>query len=64
MVRAPRPFICSKYNSDFTSRRKIRTSSGFTSAPVAIMSTVTAMRGLQSLRKARISASGSPPSVR
>jgi hypothetical protein len=29
-----------------TSRKKISTSSGFTSVPVAIMSTVTAMRGL------------------
>ena len=46
MTRQPRPFICSKYVMDRMFRMNSRHSSGFTSVPVAIMSTVTAMRGL------------------
>ena len=45
MTRTPRPFICSKKPADFTLRRKNTHSIGFTSVPVEIMSTVTAMRG-------------------
>ena len=52
MVRAPRPFICSKYCADRTSRMKNTHSSGFTSVPVAIMSTVTAIRSVGEVRKA------------
>ena len=50
MVRAPRPFICSKYCAERTSRMKNTHSSGLTSVPVAIMSTVTAMRRLAEVR--------------
>ena len=46
MTRQPRPFICSKYDGELMFRMKSRHSSGFTSVPVAIMSTVTAMRGI------------------
>ena len=46
ITRTPRPFICSKKTRDFTARMKTTTSSGLMSVPVAIMSTVTAMRGL------------------
>ena len=46
MTRTPRPFICSKKVRLLTARMKITHSSGFTSVPVAIMSTVTAIRGL------------------
>jgi hypothetical protein len=52
MVRAPRPFICSKYCAERTSRMKKTHSSGLTSVPVAIMSTVTAMRRVGEVRKA------------
>ena len=45
-VRVPRPFIWSKYAWLLTSRMNSRHSSGCMSVPVAIMSTVTAMRGL------------------
>jgi len=45
-VRVPRPFIVLDSNYGFSRRAmKSRHSSGFTSVPVAIMSTVTAMRG-------------------
>ena len=46
MVRTPRPFICSKKLRERTIRMNSTASIGFTSVPVAIMSTVTAMRGL------------------
>jgi len=46
ITRTPRPFICSKNVRLFTARRNITTSSGLMSVPVAIMSTVTTMRGL------------------
>ncbi len=52
MVRAPRPFICSKYCAERTSRMKNTHSSGFTSVPVAIMSTVTAIRRVGLVRNA------------
>ena len=56
MTRTPRPFICSKKPADFTLRRKNTHSIGFTSVPVEIMSTVTAILGKKLLRKlARIS---------
>ena len=45
MTRTPRPFICSKKLRDLTERMNITISSGLMSVPVAIMSTVTAMRG-------------------
>ena len=45
MTRTPRPFICSKNAADRMLRMKNTHSMGFTSVPVAIMSTVTAMRG-------------------
>ena len=45
ITRTPRPFICSKKFRLFTARMNITISSGFTSVPVAIMSTVTTMRG-------------------
>ena len=51
MTRTPRPFICSKKPADLTLRRKKTHSIGFTSVPVEIMSTVTAMRGKKLLRK-------------
>ena len=51
MTRTPRPFICSKKFRDFTDLMNITTSSGFTSVPVAIMSTVTTIRGLKLFRK-------------
>ena len=41
----PRPIICSKSTRDLTARMNSSTSSGLMSVPVAIMSTVTAMRG-------------------
>ena len=46
MTRTPRPFICSKKLRLLTARMNITTSSGLMSVPVAIMSTVTTMRGL------------------
>ena len=49
MTRTPRPFICSKKPADFTLRRKNTHSIGFTSVPVEIMSTVTAMRGIEAV---------------
>ena len=49
-TRVPRPFICSKKVRLRTSRRKRRTSSGLMSVPVAIMSTVTAMRSVGEVR--------------
>ncbi len=58
IVRAPRPFICSKYSAERTSRMKNTHSSGLTSVPVAIMSTVTAMRRVGELRNAASSSSG------
>ena len=45
MTRTPRPFICSKKVRVLTARMKMTISSGLMSVPVAIMSTVTAMRG-------------------
>jgi hypothetical protein len=45
MMRTPRPFICSKKLRLFTLRMKTTISTGLMSVPVAIMSTVTAMRG-------------------
>ena len=45
MTRTPRPFICSKSTRLFTARMNITISIGLMSVPVAIMSTVTAMRG-------------------
>ena len=45
ITRTPRPFICSKKVRLFTARMNITISSGLMSVPVAIMSTVTAMRG-------------------
>ncbi len=45
ITRTPRPFICSKKLRLFTSRMNMTISSGLMSVPVAIMSTVTAMRG-------------------
>ena len=45
MTRTPRPFICSKKVRDLTARMKKTISTGLMSVPVAIMSTVTAMRG-------------------
>ena len=45
MTRTPRPFICSKKLRLRTLRMKKTTSTGLMSVPVAIMSTVTAMRG-------------------
>ncbi len=45
MTRTPRPFICSKKERDLTVRMKTTISTGLMSVPVAIMSTVTAMRG-------------------
>ena len=50
ITRTPRPFICSKKVRLLTARMKKTHSSGLTSVPVAIMSTVTAMRGLYELR--------------
>jgi hypothetical protein len=52
MLRAPRPFICSKYCAERTSRMKNTHSKGLTSVPVAIMSTVTAIRSEGEVRKA------------
>jgi hypothetical protein len=46
MTRVPRPSICSNSTRERTARMKSSTSSGLMSVPVAIMSTVTAMRGL------------------
>ena len=57
MTRTPRPFICSKYVRLLTARMKKTHSSGFTSVPVAIMSTVTAIRGFGELRNAAIRSS-------
>ena len=54
MTRVPRPFIWSKYTRLRTSRRNSRHSRGLMSVPVEIMSTVTATRGLYSLRNLRI----------
>jgi hypothetical protein len=45
ITRTPRPFICSKKLRLFTLRMKTTISTGLMSVPVAIMSTVTAMRG-------------------
>ena len=45
-TRAPRPFICSNMVRLLTARMKKTISSGRMSVPVAIMSTVTAMRGI------------------
>ena len=45
-TRTPRPFICSKKARDFTARMNMTISTGLMSVPVAIMSTVTAIRGL------------------
>ena len=54
-TRVPRPFICSKYTRLRTSRRKMSASSGLMSVPVAIMSTVTAMRSDGESRNSLIS---------
>ena len=51
MTRTPRPFICSKNPADLTLRMKKTHSIGFTSVPVEIMSTVTAMRGIEAVAK-------------
>jgi hypothetical protein len=45
MMRTPRPFICSKKPRALTARMNTTISTGLMSVPVAIMSTVTAMRG-------------------
>ena len=52
MMRTPRPFICSKRTRFFTARMNITISIGLMSVPVAIMSTVTTMRGSKLLRNA------------
>ena len=52
MTRTPRPFICSKKVRDLTARMKTTISTGLMSVPVAIMSTVTAMRGMVAVAKA------------
>ena len=57
-TRVPRPFICSKYTRLRTSRRNTSTSSGLTSVPVAIMSTVTAMRSVGDRQNSLIRSSG------
>jgi hypothetical protein len=44
-MRTPRPFICSKKLRLFTERMNMTISTGLMSVPVAIKSTVTAMRG-------------------
>ena len=46
ITRTPRPFICSKKLRLFTERMNMTISSGLMSVPVAIISTVTTMRGL------------------
>ncbi len=58
MTRTPRPFICSKRTRLLTARRNITISIGLMSVPVAIMSTVTAIRGSYWLRKAWIRSRG------
>ena len=63
MTRTPRPFICSKKVRLRTFRMKKTTSSGLTSVPVAIMSTVTAMRGMTELQNALSRSSGFAPVV-
>ena len=63
-VRTPRPFICSKNVLDFTLRMKKTHSSGLMSVPVAIMSTVTTMRGFVWLRNAASKSSGFASVVR
>ena len=45
ITRAPRPFICSNSPRERTERMNTTHSSGLMSVSVAIMSTVTAMRG-------------------
>ena len=52
MTRTPRPFICSKSKRLLTARMNMTISIGLMSAPVLIMSTVTAMRGSKLLRNA------------
>ena len=52
MTRTPRPFICSKKARDLTARMKMTISTGLMSVPVAIMSTVTAMRGMVAVAEA------------
>ena len=64
MVRTPRPFICSKKLRLRTLRMKNTTSTGLMSVPVAIISTVTTMRGLKLLRNCVIRSSGLAPVVR
>ena len=64
MIRTPRPFICSKKLRERTWRMNITHSRGRTSVPVAIMSTVTAMRGLKLLRNWLSRSSGLTPVVR
>ena len=49
MIRTPRPFICSKKERDFTARMNMTISRGLISVPVAIISTVTAMRGIEAV---------------
>ena len=63
MIRTPRPFICSKNVRDLTARMKKTISTGLMSVPVAIMSTVIAIRGMGLLRKVCISVFGSAPVV-
>jgi hypothetical protein len=46
ITRTARPFICSNSALERTIRKKTTPSSGLMSVPVAIMSTVTATRGL------------------
>ena len=58
ITRTPRPFICSKKPADATFRMKKTHSIGFTSVPVEIMSTVTAMRGKKLRRKLERISSG------
>lgn len=58
MTRTPRPFICSKSTRLLTARMNMTISIGLMSAPVLIMSTVTAMRGSKLLRNAWIRSRG------
>jgi len=64
MTRTPRPFICSKKERERIMRMKKTISNGFMSVPVAIMSTVTAIRGMGLVRNAAMRSSGFAPVVR
>ena len=62
-TRTPRPFICSKSTRLCTERMNQTISTGRMSVPVAIMSTVTAMRGLKLPRNSWINSAGFFPVV-